>query len=324
MNDKEAVLKLREVARMRHLALATEDSYAGWVVRFARFVRERCREGKPAVKMEAFLTQIARQGVAASTQNQAFCALLFFYRDVLKMGVGEVDALRAKTPIHKRYAPEVQDVMAVLANARVVGGCPTSLILKLLYGCGMRVSEALNLRLVDVQLSESMFMIRSAKGGKDRPVAIPCSLVRELETQMAVALAVSQSDSLKGIPVKLPGLLAKKYPRWQFATHWAWLFPAKATCNDPRSGAVVRWHCHPANVRRSLSAAARPLGLEFTPHHLRHSYATHVLNRGGNVRAVQEALGHKHLDTTMVYVHADALSVRSPLDHQLPQLSTLP
>ena len=314
MNTETAVAKRREVIRLRHLSWSTEESYVGWVVRFSRFIVERCREGLPAVKMEAFLTQLAKQGVAASTQNQAFCALLFLYRDVLKQDVGKVDALRAKTPVRLRYAPEQQEVKVVLANAQDLGGYPTRLILKLLYGCGLRLREPLNLRLADVLLSESKLIIRSAKGGKDRMLAIPCSLARELEAQTAVARAVAQADRIAGIPVKLPGLLATKYPHWQFSPKWGWLFPARSTCADPRTGAVVRWHCHPANVRRSLNAATRPLGLDFTPHHLRHAYATHALNRGANVRGIQEALGHKHLDTTMVYVHAEAMSVPSPLD----------
>jgi len=264
--------------------------------------------------MEAFLTQMAKQGVAASTQNQAFCALLFFYREVLKLEVGKVDALRAKTPVHLRYAPEQHEVKAVLENAKDVAGYPTRLILKLLYGCGLRVSEPLNLRLSDVLVSESKLVIRSAKGGKDRMVSIPCSLVREIEAQMAVARAVAQSDRLNRIPVKLPGLLATKYPHWQFSAKWAWLFPARDTCADPRSGTIVRWRCHEANVQRSIKAAARPLGLDITPHHLRHAYATHVLNRGGNVRAIQEAMGHVNLETTMGYLHAEALSVVSPIE----------
>jgi integron integrase len=309
-----ALSKLRETLRLRHLALKTEESYTGWLVRFSRFVVERCSDGTPTAKMEAFLTQLARQGVAASTQNQAFCALLFFYREVLKVEVGEVNALRAKTPVRLRYAPEQQEVKLVLENAQDVGGYPTRLILKLLYGCGLRVCEPLNLRLADVLLSESRLIVRSAKGGKDRVVAIPCSLALELEAQMAVARAVANADRIAGIPVKIPGLLAKKYPHWQFSAKWAWLFPARGTCTDPRSGTIVRWRCHEANVQRALKAAALPLGLDMSPHHLRHAYATHALNRGGNVRAIQEALGHKHLDTTMVYVHAEALSVASPLD----------
>ena len=309
-----ALLRLRETLRRRHLSLKTEESYCSWIVRFSRFVSERCRDGKSEVKMEAFLTQLARQGVSASTQNQAFCGLLFFYREVLKAEVGKVDALRAKTPVHLRYAPEQQEVRAVLNQVRDVGGYPTRLIVKLIYGCGLRVSEPLNLRLADVLLSESKLVIRSGKGGKDRFVAIPCSLAGEIEVQVAVAKAIAKCDRLNGIPVKLPGLLAKKYPAWQFAPKWAWLFPAREPCADPRSGVIVRWRCHEANVQRAVKCAARPLGLELTPHHLRHAYATHALNDGANVRAIQEAMGHQQLETTMGYLHAEALSVPSPID----------
>ena len=131
---------------------------------------------------------------------------------------------------------------------------------------------------------------------------------------MAVAKALAASDRLNRIPVKLPGLLAEKYPQWQFAPKWAWLFPARATCADPRSGTIVRWRCHECNVQRAVNAASRLLGLDITPHCIRHSYATHCLNRGGNVRAIQEAMGHEQLETTMGYLHADALGVPSPLD----------
>ena len=326
MNLESALSKTREVIRLRHLALKTEESYTAWIVRFSRFISERCRDGSPESKMEAFLTQLARQNVAASTQNQAFCALLFLYRDVLKVTVGRVDALRAKTPIHLRYAPEQHEVMAVISRVQNIGGYPTGLIVKLLYGCGLRVTEPLNLRLSDVLLSESKLVIRSAKGGKDRFVPIPCALVRELSAQVEIAKAVSAADQLAGIPVKLPSLLASKYPHWQFSAKWAWLFPAHQPCRDPRTGQIVRWRCHEANVQRAVKAAARPIGLDITPHHLRHAYATHCLNRGANVRAIQEVMGHKHLETTQGYLHADAMSVPSPIDftinHQLPQLST--
>jgi integrase len=294
--------------------MATEDAYVSWLRRFARFVKERCQVGSPEVKMEAFLTQLARQGVAASTQNQAFCALLFFYRDVLRVKLGKVDSLRAKTPVHLRYAPGEHEVQALLAAVEDVAGYPTRLIVRLIYGCGLRVSEPLNLRLADVLLSESKLVIRSAKGGKDRFVAIPCSISREIDAQMAVAKALAANDRLNRIPVKLPGLLAEKYPNWQFAPKWAWLFPARATCADPRSGIIVRWRCHECNVQRAVNAAAGALGLDITPHCLRHSYATHCLNGGQNPRAIQQAMGHSNLETTMGYFHAEALSVRSPLD----------
>jgi site-specific recombinase XerD len=314
MNLESALSKLRKIIRLKHLSLKTEDAYVAWIARFSRFISARCREGSPETKMEAFLTQLAHQDVAASTQNQAFFALLFFYREVQKVKLGKVDALRAKTPVHIRYAPERHEVLSLLARVEDVAGYPTRLIVNLLYGCGLRVTEPLNLRLADVLLSESKFVIRSAKGGKDRDVPIPCSVARELQAQVEIAKAISYADQLARIPVKLPGLLSQKYPHWQFSPKWAWLFPARETCADPRSGVIVRWRCHEANVQRCVKAAAKPLGLDITPHHLRHAYATHCLNAGTNVRAIQSAMGHKQLETTMGYLHAEALSVPSPLD----------
>ena len=267
--------------------------------------------------MERFLTQLAHQDVSASTQNQAFCALLFFYREVLKIELGKVESLRANKPIHLRYAPEIGEVRKLLAGLKDVGGYPTTLIVKLIYGCGLRVTEPLNLRLKDLLLAESKLVIRGAKGGKDRFVSLPCSLMAELEAQSAYAKAVSEQDRINRVPVALPGLLANKYPHWQFAAKWAFLFPSRSTCVHPRSGVTVRWRCHEANIQRAVRNAARPLGLDITPHHLRHAYATHSLNAGQNPRAIQQAMGHSQLDTTMGYLHAEALSVRSPLEYAL-------
>ena len=315
MHLENAIENLREVIRRKHLAIATEENYCQWIRRFSRFVTERVPDGIPARKMEAFLTQLARQDVSASTQNQAFCALLFFYREVLKVEVGKVDSLRAKKPVHLRYAPELGEVRQLLARLPDVGGHPTRLIVKLIYGCGLRVSEPLNLRVKDVLLSESKLVIRGAKGGKDRFVAIPCSLAGELGAQLELAKAIGARDRLAHLPIALPGLLAHKYPHWQFSPKWAWLFPAQNPCAHPRTGQTVRWRCHEANVQRCVRAAARPLGLDITPHHLRHAYATHCLNAGQNPRAIQQSMGHAQLETTMGYLHAEALSVRSPLNY---------
>jgi integron integrase len=314
MKTNEAIDKLRSTIRLRHFALSTEQSYCAWVVRYARFLNERQPQGAPATKMEAFLTQLAYQDVSASTQTQAFNALLFFYREVLKQEVGKVDSLRAKKPVHLRYAPEVHEVRQLLAGLPDVGDYPTRLIVRLLYGCGLRVSEPLNLRVKDVLISESKLVIRGAKGGKDRFVSIPCSLVAELAAQLAYAKSVGEKDRLNRLPVALPGLLATKYPHWQFSPKWAWLFPAHRPCEHPRTGQTVRWRCHEENVQRAVRQAARPLGLDITPHHLRHAYATHCLNDRQNPRAIQQAMGHKSLETTMGYLHAEALSVRSPLE----------
>jgi len=315
MELKLALEKISNICKLRHLALSTEGNYRSWVTRYARFVKARCAaDWTPEQKMQAFLTQLANQDVSASTQNQAFCALLFLYRECLGMQLGKVDSLRAKKPVQLRYAPEESEVRALLAAAQDISSYPTRLIVHLLYGCGLRVSEPLNLRLKDVLLDESKLVIRAAKGGKDRFVSLPCCLVEEMRAQMEYAKGISERDRVARVPVALPGLLAKKYPHWRFSPKWAWVFPSHKPCVHPRTKEIVRWRCHEANVQRCVRAAARPLGLEITPHHLRHAYATHCLNRGGNPRAIQEAMGHSNLETTMGYLHAQGVSVRSPLD----------
>lgn len=313
MTTQHAVEKTREVIRRKHLAFATEENYCQWVARFGRFISERVSaQLSKEEKMEAFLSQLAKQDVSASTQNQAFCALLFFYREVLKQEVGKVDSLRAKKSVHLRYAPEIGEVRKLMAAVKDVGDYPTALIVKLIYGCGLRVSEPLNLRVKDVLLQDSKLVLCAAKGGKDRFVSIPCSLIADLRAQLAYAKAVAERDRLARLPVKLPGLLSTKYPHWQFSPKWAFLFPAHKPCEF--RGEVVRWRCHEANVQRCVREAARPLGLDITPHYLRHAYATHCLNAGQNPRAIQQAMGHSQLETTMGYFHAEALSVRSPLE----------
>ena len=314
MKPIEAEQRLVEVIRLRHLAKATEDCYVAWLRRFMRFLMERQPPGTTEQKLEAFLTQLAKQDVAATTQNQAFNALVFFYRDALKQPLGDIRALRAKRPAMIRTAPAVDEVRALLSGVQDVGGYPTRLLVRMLYGMGLRVSEPLNLRVKDVQLADSQLIICGAKGGKDRVVALPCALVPEIKAQLVHARAVWERDRLAGLPVALPGLLARKYPAWQFSWKWAWLFPAHSPCRHPRTDEPVRWRCHEANVQRAVRLAARPLGLCVTPHHLRHAYATHSLNRGVNVKALQLAMGHTHSDTTLGYCHASALSVPSPLE----------
>lgn len=314
MTTNQALEKMRDVIRRKHLAVATESAYCGWLARFARFVSEKCDASmKPEQKMEAFLTQLAKQDVSASTQNGAFNAVLFFYKEVLKQEVGKVDSLRAKKPIHLRYVPEKSEVLQLLQQLKDESDYPTTLIVKMIYGCGLRVSEPLNLRVKDVLLAESKLVICGAKGGKDRFVSIPCSLMPELQKQLAYAKAVAEKDRLNKLPVKLPGLLATKYPHWQFSPKWAFLFPAHRPCEF--RGDVVRWRIHEANIQRAVRKAARPLGLDITPHHLRHAYATHCLNAGQNVRAIQQAMGHNQLETTMGYLHAEAMAVKSPLEN---------
>jgi integrase len=196
-------------------------------------------------------------------------------------------------------------VRRLLATVSDTFGYPTRLIVHLLYACGLRVTEPLNLRIKDVDFRESKFYLYQAKGGKGRVVPFPGCLTAALQQQMDIAQRVAAQDHARGIPVPLPGLLAKKYPSAARSKRWAWLFPSHTLCRDQRSGKTVRWRCHESNVQRAVRAAALPCGLDgLTPHYLRHAYATHALHGGAFVRDLQVVLGHSHLETTMLYLHA--------------------
>lgn len=315
MTAIEAEQRIREVIRRKHLAISTEESYCGWIARYVVFLSRLVpRPDKAEARVEAFLSSLARHGVSSSTQNQAFCAVLFFYKEVLIQPLQNVDALRAKKPIRLRHAPEPHDVLALMKWIQEHCEFAVSLAIRLMYGCGLRVSEPLNLRVKDVELWHDRLLIRSAKGGKDRMVAIPCSCVTDLQEQMESAEAMWRRDVRASMPVALPDLLAKKYPQNQFNLQWAWLFPAAHPCRHPRTGQSVRWRLHEANIQRAIRKACRALNISVLGHELRHAYATHSLNKGVNPRAIQQAMGHKNLDTTMGYLHAEALSVPSPLD----------
>lgn len=314
MKTEEAIAKLIGVCRRQHKALETERSYAGWLRRFCRFVVERQPEGTSAQRVEAFLTQLAKQDVSASTQNQAFNALVFFYRDVIEQPLGNVDALRASRPAQLRHAPNVSDTRALLGTVEDVGRYPTRLIVRMLYGCGLRLSEPLNLRVKDLDFEGSRVFVLGAKGRKDRVVALPCSIVEELREQLVYARTIWQRDQRMKLPVEMAHQLARKFPEYPFAWPWAWVFPGHQPCRHPRTGEVVRYRMHEANVQRCVRDARRKLGIAVTPHELRHAYATHSLNRGVNIKALSEAMGHAQIETTAGYCHAEALSVPSPLE----------
>jgi integrase len=266
-------------------------------------------------KLERFLTDLARRrDLSANSQNQAFNAILFFYKEVLRQPLQGADALRAKRPARLRHAPTVSEIQALLQTVKDRAGYPTNLITRLLYGCGLRVCEPLNLRIKDINLERFSLSIVGAKGGKDRIVALPRSLVPELLQQIEFARAVWQRDQRNHIPLMLPHQLALKYPDYQFFWPWAWLFPSHNTCLHPRTRKEVRYRMHEANVQRAIKEARRQLGISILPHELRHGYATHCLENGVNPRAIQQVMGHASLETTMGYFHAENLSVRSPLE----------
>ena len=318
MSKKESVIKkCRDFMRLQHKSINTEKVYLLWIGKYIDFLLEsRNQLPDSRARIEAFLTSLAHRGVAAATQNQAFNAILYLYEQVRKEKVGDIRALRAKRPAHQRQALSKPDTMMLLDAVEDRAGYPVKLVVNLLYGCGLRVSEPLNLRIKDVDVASSRLTIRGAKGGKDRVVRVPCNLMADIVKQIEKAKLQWELDRKNSLPVEVPGELARKYPGAPFSWQWYWVFPSHHSCRHPRTNEVVKWRMHEANVQRAVKEAANKVGLDClaTPHVLRHCYATHVLDRGANIRDLQEALGHAHLETTMGYVHAHADRILSPLE----------
>jgi len=288
VTTEQALQRLSDVIRRKHLALATERSYRAWLKRYCDFIQRRPVQLPSEQKLEQFLTALARQDVASSTQNQAFNALLFFYKEVMGSELKNVQAFRARRPAQVRRAPSREDALRLLQTLQKDAGFEVSLAVRLLYGCGLRVTEPLNLRIKDVDLPAGQLVIRAAKGGKDRVVPVPCSVLTDLGEQIESTRMVWQRDQRQRLPVALPHQLATKYPRAAYEWNWAWLFPAAQPCRDPRTGQPVRWRLHEVNVQRAIRQASIKTGVCILPHELRHAYATHCLNRGTNPRAIQE------------------------------------
>jgi len=315
MNLSIAIEKLRGVLRRQHKALATEATYVYWLRCYVNALPALPVALSSEQKLEHFLTDLARhRDLSANSQNQALNAILYFYKEVLRQPLQNVDALRAKRPARLRHAPTVPETQALLQTIRDRAGYPTNLIARLIYGCGLRVCEPLNLRIKDLNLDQLTLFLVGAKGGKDRVVALPKILVPELIQQMKFAQAIWHRDRQNKIPVTLPHQLAGKYPEYQFAWPWAWLFPSHHTCFHPRIHLEVRYRMHEANVQRAVKEARRKLGISVLPHELRHGYATHCMHSGVSPRAIQLAMGHSSLETTMGYLHSESLNVRSPLE----------
>jgi site-specific recombinase XerD len=321
MQTIDAINLLRDTCALQHLSINTEKSYSHWLRRFIGFLQQPSSKSLSTSeeKIEAFLTSLALTGMSASTQNQAFNGLLFFYRFVLKQQLESIEALRAKRPPGLRHCPERTEMTALLEQVADAHRYPTRLIVHLIYGCGLRVCEPLNLRIKDLDLVRHRLHIHQAKGNCGRVVLFPECLLPALERQLAVARAVAAQDLHDNIPVALPGLLAKKFPYAARSERWAWLFPSHSTCFDRRARIHVRWRCHESNVQRAVRDAADKCKLRgITPHLLRHAFATHSLHDGTYVRDLQVVLGHKHLETTMLYLHAEVGRVVSPLRGYTP------
>jgi integron integrase len=312
--------QMRGVLRVQRYALRTERAYCDWVRRYVKFHGMKSREDLAggARKIEAYLTHLAVEGqVAPSTQNQALSALIFLYERVLEQPLEErIDAVRARRPAR---VPEVlipEEARRVLA---LMSG-PAQLVAKLLYGSGLRLMEALRLRVKDVDFQYLQVTVRSGKGGKDRVTPLADSLVPLLREHLERARALHEADRRAGVAgVWLPFALERKYPNAGTQWGWQWVFPAQGLSTDPRTGLRRRHHLDPGTLDKALRGAVAKAGLakKVTSHTFRHSFATHLLQRGQDIRTIQELLGHKDVSTTMIYTHVlnqGGLGVRSPLD----------
>jgi integron integrase len=322
MKSRSDILGLVQAKiRLRHYAFSTEQAYCHWAGRYYDFCLRLPKAWPPERKTEAFLTDLAlKQGVASRTQNQALAALLFLYGEVLGRPLGDIHALRAKQPARERTAPsreQVQDLRRAVADRP---GVPGRLLVDLLYGCGLRVSEPLELRIKDVLWSERQLVIRAAKGAKDRRVPLPAACNEPLRAQMDVARRTWEEDRKHHpkVGVSLPHQLARKYPSAPFAWQWFWVFPAAGHCTHPRTGATVRHHLLHDLVQRAVRVAAVKTGLEglITPHVLRHAYATHSREP---IDTLRQLMGHVSLETTAGYRHPVVEAASNPLDDLLGQ-----
>jgi len=312
--------QVRNIMRLHHYSIHTERTYSDWIKRYIHFHQMKCREDLAGAegKIEAFLTHLAVQGkVAPATQNQAMNALVFLYRQVLKTPLDEkIDAVRAERKANVPVVLTREEVAKVVPL--LDGEC--QLIVKLLYGSGLRIMEAVRLRVKDVDFAMKQVTVRSGKGDRDRVTTLAAVLVPLLENQRQKARVLHEQDLAAGCgAVYLPYALERKYP--QAAKEWGWqyLFPARVRSLDPRSGVVRRHHVDPSVVNKAIKVAARRAGLVkvISAHSFRHSFATHLLQRGTDIRTIQALLGHKDVATTMIYTHVlqqGGHGVPSPLD----------
>ncbi len=310
--------RVRNKIRLRHYSLRTEQAYLDWIKRFILFHGKRHPDALGAADVEAFLTHLAvdRQ-VAAATQNLAKSSILFLYRDVLERDLPWLQNVeRARSPAKLPVVLARAEVAGVLARLRGVH----QLLGRLLYGTGMRIMEGVRLRVKDVDFARREILIRDGKGFKDRVTMLPRSAARPLRTHLASVQQLHERDLADGFgEAWLPFALARKYPG--AAREWAWqyVFPADRRSRDPRSAAVRRHHLGDQAFQRAMRQAVRDAGIVklATPHTLRHSFATHLLEAGYDIRTVQELLGHSDVQTTMIYTHVlnrGGRGVVSPLD----------
>ncbi len=308
----------REVMRFRRFSFRTEQTYWDWIKRFILFHGNRHPPEMGESEVTAFLTHLAAQrNVAPSTQNQALSALLFLYRDVLKVQLDWLDGFE-----HASRPPRVPVVLSKSEVQRVLTAVPANyqLFCRLLYGTGLRLMEGLRLRVKDIDFEPRQILVRDGKGFKDRVTILPESLAEPLRAQLIRVKAWHERDLAAGLGAALlPFALAEKYPNAEREWAWQWVFPSAMISVDPRGGVRRRHHANETSIQRVMKEAVRASGIAKAAscHTFRHSFATHLLEAGYDIRTVQELLGHKDVSTTQIYTHVmekPGLGVKSPLD----------
>jgi len=309
---------VRDCLRLKHYSLRTERAYVDWIKRYIWFHDKRHPLDLGAQQVEAFLTDLAvARKVAASTQNQALAALLFLYKEVLGIELPWLDDIvRAKKPQRLPVVLTVAEVQRLLARLEGSHG----LMARMLYGTGMRLMECVRLRVKDVNFERNEIIVRDGKGGKDRVTMLPASLAEPLGEHLKRVRVLFEQDRAEDVPgVYLPDALEKKYPHAGKEWGWFWVFPSRSIATDPRTGVVRRHHAHEQALQRAIKKAvlAANIAKPASTHTLRHSFATHLLQSGYDIRTVQELLGHSDVSTTMIYTHVlnrGGRGVESPLD----------
>jgi integron integrase len=310
--------QMKQVLRARHYSRSTEKTYCHWVLRFIRFHKGQHPARMSEAEINAFLSHLAlRAKVSASTQNQALSALLFLYRDLLRRKIGKLgDLVRARRPKRLPVVMTKEEARSVIG--RLEGS--VWIIACLMYGAGLRLMECLRLRIQDVDFGTNRISIRDGKGFKDRVTLLPESVKKPLKRHLEAVRALHEEDLLDGYGrVELPYALARKYPNAASEWRWQFVFPQKNRWQSPETGRQGRHHMDESIVQKAVRAAVRESGLvkRITCHTLRHSFATHLLEDGYDIRTVQELLGHKDVRTTMIYTHVlnkGGMGVRSPMD----------
>jgi integron integrase len=315
--SKKLLEQMRDLLRTKHYALRTEKAYIEWARRFILFHHKRHPKDMGAEEIAAFLTDLAvTHHVAASTQNQALSALLYLYRHVLGQDVEPIESVRARRP---KRLPTVLSKPQVLRALSALSGSH-QLMAKLLYGSGLRAIECVRLRVKDIDFDQRLIVVRDGKGEKDRVTMLPENLLFPLQEHLARIKHIHTKDLADGFgAVHLPYALEIKYPNANREWSWQYVFPAKSLSTDPRTGIRQRHHLDESGLQKAVRKAAPLAGIDkpVTCHTFRHSFATHLLENGYDIRTVQELLGHKDVKTTMIYTHVlnrGPLAVRSPLD----------